>query len=262
MTAEDDFVEEISDAAIATQEVGKAIGKPFELLFAPSAKVLGQHWAEMLEARLNKSQKDKVEKIIDGAFVEGDVIEIQNPPKASTVGALIDWIEAAKNLDITTNPNLTTAYQIGLAETLKGNIRTLSKIENLNENDISILIDPVRTDDREVLRNLAEAELIEISEEILSSKDRATNICFIAAIACLIFALPSVYTDTTWIFGDFNIKLASLIFCLFLGILGAAIYRLNPKSYYTPRRTLSGDRLAVAIRDAHIKKHSSKGASI
>lgn len=140
-----DFTDEVTDVAKATQEVGKAIGNPISLLLGPSARVLGEHWAERLRAKISQKEQENLEEHIRSArpqLPDPSLIDI-TPTK---IGALLEWTDQAKIITSTKTSNLASAWQLALADLLRDDFDLLTALPNIDEAALNQFVNGKRLD--------------------------------------------------------------------------------------------------------------------
>ena len=125
-----DILEEAADAAKTAQEFGK-IGA-LNLLLGPSAKVLGEHWAKKISAKISEVEQKNLQDHLQATQdlrIDPEIIEV-SPQK---VGALIEWTVSAKKINQLEAPDLAKAWQKALVELLRDNYELLSSLTKMNE---------------------------------------------------------------------------------------------------------------------------------
>lgn len=142
MTAENEDGRDILDDA---ERAGTALGKlgafgTVNLLFGPSAKVLGEHWAERLNAKIDAKQKSNLDQLIHEAspqLPQTEAIEIS----PSKVGALLEWTHNAKDVEREKSPQLYEAWKQALVDLASDSFELVSVLSDLNEVEINQLIE-------------------------------------------------------------------------------------------------------------------------
>ena len=85
------------------RSVDKALGNPIKELLEPSAKILGEHWAQKLSHWLTPKETESVESHVEEArrfLTDNRLVE----PTPRQIGALIEWTDYAKSIDAVEQP--------------------------------------------------------------------------------------------------------------------------------------------------------------
>jgi len=140
MNEEQSFTDEVTHTAIAAQEVGKAVGNPLYILLGPSAKVLGEHWANKLQSKISSKEKQNLEHHIAEAnaiLPSPEAMEI-TPTK---IGALLEWTNSAKRVSFAEESKVSYAWQLALADLLKDDFDLLSALPDMDEETLTAFLD-------------------------------------------------------------------------------------------------------------------------
>lgn len=133
---ENEVASEVTSVAKAAQEVGK-VGVLAQL-FGPSAKLLGEHWAQKLENYLTPEEEENVEAHLDA--VSGklpDPDDVQFSP--TLAGALIEWTDGVRSIDPNVDVDRSEAWQDALRSAFEGDYSLISILPNLSDTDIRLL---------------------------------------------------------------------------------------------------------------------------
>ncbi|WP_281856127.1 hypothetical protein [Litoreibacter halocynthiae] len=138
MTDNNDFSDEVSESAKAAQDVDKALGSPMALLLGPTFKLIGEHWGKKTDAFLNPKQIENLENKIAIAQERGPLL-LGNDTKPRQIAALIEWTDAAHDVDGDQKPQLSQAWGKALRDITEQNYILLDSLAKLDEGDITIL---------------------------------------------------------------------------------------------------------------------------
>ncbi|MEO9630704.1 MAG: hypothetical protein ABJG14_09730 [Sulfitobacter sp.] len=133
-----DWSDEVAGTAKAAQEVDKAMGQPMALLLGPTFKLIGEHWGKKTEAYLNAKQAENIEDKIEGALEAGPIL-LGNKASPRQIAALVEWTDAARDVDRIENPELSKAWSQALRDISEQNYTLLDALAKLSEADIEIL---------------------------------------------------------------------------------------------------------------------------
>lgn len=138
MSDEKDISAETSETAKAVQDVDKALGSPLSLLLGPTFKLIGEHWGKKADAYLNPKQVENLEEKITIAK-EGGPLLLGNETKPRQIAALMEWTDAAHDVDGTTKPQLSKAWARALRDISEQNYTLLDSLAKLDEDDVNLL---------------------------------------------------------------------------------------------------------------------------
>lgn len=133
---EDQIADEVTDAAKAVQAIGKI--NVVSLLFGPSAKIIGEHWAKKLENRLTAEETENVEAHLDA-------VKNKLPPpddveySPTLAGALLEWTDAVKSIDPQPGSVVSEAWRSALVQAFEGNLELLKVLPLLDEPVLALL---------------------------------------------------------------------------------------------------------------------------
>lgn len=111
----------------------------FSRLFGPSADILGKRMATWLNAKLTDRQKRNVQRHIEfsGALSEHS---LGITPTPVIIGALLEWVEGVKGINIDTERTRSRAWKMALRHILKGNVDLVRALPGLSEQSMEILM--------------------------------------------------------------------------------------------------------------------------